>query len=169
MFITPKLDDEKIKEAMTHLSNTFGRHLILKKNLINQFDIVENSTMIAKIIDNESILGNEVIIHITEHSEYSFCLSYGAYSRFQKIKRIISISRKGTVVDLPVLKYQLTENKIKLLQQLDQPQQQTMESLSKKLGLSEGMVYHHIRELRNRNLIKKEKLEITTAGQLAII
>lgn len=168
IFISPHAEDQKVKEAINYLSNTFGRHLLLKKYNIDKLDVVKNTKEITDLIDKESSLGNQVIIYITEHREYSFCLSYGAYSRSKDIKRIVAVNRKGDIVDLPVLRYHLSTNKIKLLKQLNE-KEQTLQSLSENLNLSEGMIYHHIRELRNINLIKKDELDITTAGRLAII
>ena len=168
IFISPHAEDQKVKEAINYLSNTFGRHLLLKKYNIDKLDVVENTKAITDLIDKESSLGNQVIIYITEHSEYSFCLSYGAYSRFKIVKRIVAINRKGGIVDLPVLRYHLTKNKIKILEQLTD-ENKTLQTLSTELNLSEGMIYHHIRELRNLNLIQKDKLKITTAGKLAIL
>lgn len=168
IFITPHKNDEKVKETSNFIANTFGRQIQIKKTFIDKNDIIENSKTITEIVDKEHSLGKEVIMHITEHSEYSFCLSYGAYSRFKIVKRIVAINRKGGIVDLPVLRYHLTKNKIKILKQLTN-ENKTLQTLSNELNLSEGMIYHHIRELRNLNLIQKNKLKITTAGKLAIL
>ena len=45
----------------------------------------------------------------------------------------------------------------------------SVQNLAIKVGISRGMTYNHIRELREMGFIDKDKLEITTAGQLAII
>lgn len=45
----------------------------------------------------------------------------------------------------------------------------SVRNLSEKVNISRGMAYNHIRELRHMGLIDRDKLEITTAGKLAII
>ncbi|MGZ7096182.1 MAG: winged helix-turn-helix transcriptional regulator, partial [Methanobacterium sp.] len=45
----------------------------------------------------------------------------------------------------------------------------SVRNLSEKIEISRGMAYNHIRELRQMGLIDRDKLEITTAGKLAII
>jgi CRISPR-associated protein Csa3 len=44
-----------------------------------------------------------------------------------------------------------------------------VKNLSTKIGISRGMTYNHIRELREMGLIDENSLNITSAGELAII
>jgi len=44
-----------------------------------------------------------------------------------------------------------------------------VKNLAIKIGINRGMTYNHIRELREMGFISTDKLEITTAGELAII
>ncbi|MBM4242018.1 MAG: CRISPR-associated transcriptional regulator Csa3, partial [Euryarchaeota archaeon] len=44
-----------------------------------------------------------------------------------------------------------------------------VKKLAIKVGISRGMTYNHIRELREMGFIAADKLEITSAGELAII
>ena len=46
---------------------------------------------------------------------------------------------------------------------------ESVKSLALKIGISRGMTYNHIRELREMGFIATDQLKITTAGELAII
>lgn len=45
----------------------------------------------------------------------------------------------------------------------------SVKNLTLKIGISRGMTYNHVRELKEMGFIAQNKLKITTAGQLAII
>ena len=70
------------------------------------------------------------------------------------------------------LNMDMQDNQIKELRQMESPfdtSEISVRNLSEKIHISRGMAYNHIRELRQMGLIDRDKLEITTAGKLAII
>ncbi|MGZ7043767.1 MAG: CRISPR-associated CARF protein Csa3 [Methanobacterium sp.] len=124
---------------------------------------------------------------------------FGCYARPDLIEKIVYVTEEEkTIIELPILNFGISKTKRRILEELDQgriPLEANMEfnldmkdeinelrmetpvpkgeisvrNLSEKIEISRGMAYNHIRELRQMGLIDRDKLEITTAGKLAII
>lgn len=74
----------------------------------------------------------------------------------------------GEVVDLPILNFGISKTKLMVLEELKKGDT-SVKNLAQKIGISRGMTYNHIRELREMGFIDSQQLEITSAGELAII
>jgi CRISPR-associated protein Csa3 len=85
------------------------------------------------------------------------------------IEKIVYISQEdGHVLDLPILNFGLSKTKLMILEELKNGEN-SVKDLAIKIGISRGMTYNHLRELREMGFINQDVLEITSAGELAII
>ena len=94
---------------------------------------------------------------------------FGCYARHGDIERIVYITEEDSqVIDLPILNFGLSATKRMVLEKL-KDNGESVKNLAMKIGISRGMTYNHIRELREMGFIAPDQLKITTAGKLAII
>ncbi|KZX17515.1 bacterial regulatory protein, arsR family [Methanobrevibacter cuticularis] len=170
ILLTEDNASEVIKQSEETLTNAFGRFIEIKSKEIDSNDSVKIASAVATEIEEEKKFGNRIVVNISggERPQALGAL-FGAYSKHQFVDRIIFVDYfKKEVVDLPILKYGISNTKVDILRCLIEGCS-TVKDLSTKIGISRGMTYNHIRELRDMGLINKELLEITTAGRLAIV
>jgi CRISPR-associated protein Csa3 len=161
---------EVMKNSEETLANAFGRFIDIKSKETISNDPVKIATAVSSAIDEERKSGDRIIVNISggDRSQALGTL-FGAYSKHQFVDKIIFVDNTNKdVIDLPILKYGISKTKKNILQCLINDCS-SVKDLSTKIGISRGMTYNHIRELRNMGLIEKEILEVTTAGKLAII
>lgn len=159
-----------MKESEETLANAFGRFIEIKSKETDSNDPVKIASAIAQTIKEESNPATRIVVNISggERTQALGTL-FGAYSEHQNVDRIVFVDDYNkNVIDLPILKYGISKTKKQILQSLIGGYD-SVKDLSQKIGISRGMTYNHIRELRAMGLIEKEVLEITTAGRLAII
>ena len=68
------------------------------------------------------------------------------------------------LLKLPKLSYNLTEAKRAVLEKIAQSEKKSVAQLAKELKKTRGMIYQHLRELRDPGYID-EKFNITEAGR----
>lgn len=159
-----------IKESEETLTNAFGRFIDIESKVTNASDSVEIATAVATAIDNEKKTGNRIVVNISGGERpQALGTLFGAYSKHQFVDRIVFVdNKKKEVIDLPILKYGISNTKKEILKCLIKGHN-TVKDLSTSIGISRGMTYNHIRELRDMGLIDKDTLDITSAGKLAIV
>ncbi len=85
------------------------------------------------------------------------------------VERIVYVTEEDSeVVDLPILNFGISKTKLMILEELENGDT-SVKNLAIKIGISRGMTYNHIRELREMGFIDPQQLVITSAGELAII
>ena len=72
------------------------------------------------------------------------------------------------LLKLPKLSYNLTEAKRSVLEKIAQSEKKSVAQIAKELKKTRGMIYQHLRELRDTGYID-EKFRITEAGRLALL
>jgi len=159
-----------MKESEETLANAFGRFIDIESNETNASDAVEIAASVSTAIDNEKKSGNRIVVNISGGERpQALGTLFGAYSKHQFVDRIVFVdNKKKDVVDLPILRYGISNTKKEILNYLIEGHN-TVKDLSTAIGISRGMTYNHIRELRDMGLIDKDTLEITSAGRLAIV
>jgi CRISPR-associated protein Csa3 len=94
---------------------------------------------------------------------------FGCYARHHDVERIVYVTEEDSeLIDLPILNFGISKTKKEVLEEL-QKGETSVKNLAVKIGISRGMTYNHIRELREMGFIAQSKLEITSAGELAVI
>ena len=134
------------------------------------YNVVKIAHDTADIIDEECAHGRKIIVNISGgRKPQALGALFGCYARHNDVERIVYVTEEDReVVDLPILNFGISATKRMILEELEEGET-SVKNLSVKVGISRGMTYNHIRELREMGFISADELEITSAGQLAII
>ena len=157
----------KVEET---LLDTIGKFIEIKLLTTSLYDTVKVAQDTADAIDDEKSECNKVIVNISGgRKPQALGALFGCYARHTDVERIVYVTEEDSeLIDLPILNFGISRTKKQILEEL-QNEITSVKSLAEKIGISRGMTYNHIRELREMGFIDKEKLIITSAGYLAII
>lgn len=170
LLLTEDNGSEVMRKSEETLANAFGRFIDMKSQETDSNDSVKIASAVANAIEKEKKSGNKIVVNISGGKRpQALGTLFGAYSKHQFVDRIVFVndSRKE-ITDLPILRYDISSTKKKILKCLIDGCN-SVKQLSDEINISRGMIYNHIRGLRNMGLIDKKVLEITTAGRLAIV
>lgn len=161
---------EKKIETERMLNETVGRVLEIETKITSIHDVVQIAKDTTEIIENENSYGRNIVVNISGgRKPQALGALFGSYARHMMIEKIVYISEEdGNVLDLPILNFGLSKTKLMILEELKKGENSVKE-LAVKIGISRGMTYNHLRELREMGFIDQNRLEITSAGELAII
>jgi len=163
----PPREKEQVKEI---IEDTIGKFIKVQIKETSLYDVVQIAKDTVDAIDEERAEGRKVVINISGgRKTQALGVLFGCYARNNDVQRIAYVTEEeGEVIDLPILSFGISKTKKKLLEELKKGET-SVKNLALKLGISRGMTYNHIRELRNMGFIDPEKLEITSAGEIAIL
>ena len=161
--------DKKL-EAERMLKETVGKVIEVDAHLTSIYDVVQIAQDTAEAIEKEAAMGRKIIINISGgRKPQALGALFGCYSRHEEVERIVYVTQEDQeIIDLPILNFGISPTKRLILEEL-QEGETSVKNLSLKVGISRGMTYNHIRELRDMGFIHHSRLEITSAGRLAII
>ena len=160
----PSSQQEKSLEL---IKGSLGRVIDVKVVKTEVYDIVDIARKAVEVIDlqpNE----DEIYINITSgRKTKAIGLLFGAYARYERIKKIIYYpEEKGMApIFLPKLQFNLTESQKKVLELLDNKEYKSLTELSEKIDQSTAMLYRNIKELKEMGLV--DDLRLTDAGKIA--
>lgn len=159
-----KLESERM------LKETVGKVMEIEPCLTSIYDVVKIAQDTADVIEKEAARGRKIIINISGgRKPQALGALFGCYSRHEEVERIVYVTEEDQeIIDLPILNFGISPTKRLILEEL-QEGEMSVKNLSVKVGISRGMTYNHIRELRDMGFIYHSRLEITSAGMLAII
>ena len=169
LLINEDVGKERLQSEVT-LRETVGKVIEIETLNTSVYDVVKIARDTAEIIDNEKANGKNIIVNVSGgRKTQALGALFGSYARHEKVERIVYLTEEDNeVVEIPKLNYGISPTKKLILEEMDKGDS-SVNNLSIKIGISRGMTYNHIRELREMGLIEHNKLEITSAGQLAII
>jgi len=161
---------QKKIESERMLNETVGRVLEIETKITSIHDVVQIAKDTTEIIENENSYGRNIVVNISGgRKPQALGALFGSYARHMMIEKIVYISQDdGHVLDLPILNFGLSKTKLMILEELKNGEN-SVKDLAIKIGISRGMTYNHLRELREMGFIDQDVLEITSAGELAII
>jgi len=161
--------DKKL-EAERMLKETVGKVIDVDAYLTSIYDVVQIAQDTADAIEKEAAQGRKIIINISGgRKPQALGALFGCYSRHEEVERIVYVTQEDQeIIDLPILNFGISPTKRLILEELEEGDT-SVKNLSVKVGISRGMTYNHIRELRDMGFIHHSRLEITSAGKLAII
>ncbi|PAV05451.1 CRISPR-associated transcriptional regulator Csa3 [Methanobacterium bryantii] len=162
--------DSKQREAERMLKETVGKVVEIETKITSLYDVVKIAEDAAESIEYEHAHGRKIIVNVSGgRKPQALGALFGCYARQDQVERIVYVTEEDkTVIDLPILNFGISATKRMILEELTK-NGISVQNLAVKVGISRGMTYNHIRELRVMGFINKDKLEITTAGKLAII
>jgi len=161
---------EKKLEAERMLKETVGRVMAVEAQITSIYDVVQIAQDTAEAIEKEAAQGRKIIINISGgRKPQALGALFGCYSRHEEVEKIVYVTEEDReIIDLPILSFGISPTKRLILEELGK-NESSVKNLAIKVGISRGMTYNHIRELRDMGFIHRSRLEITSAGKLAII
>ena len=162
--------DNKQSEAVRMLNATLGSVLEIKTKETSVYDVFTIANDAVDVIEEEYGKKNEIIVNITGgRKPQALGALFGCYARHEMVRKIVYVTEEEKqIIELPILNFGMSQTKKRILEELEKDGT-SVKDLSEKIEISRGMTYNHLRELRAMGFIDREKLEITTAGKLAII
>jgi CRISPR-associated protein Csa3 len=158
----------KLDEVEKRLMVSFPKVVEFEVKKTDISDIIAVAKHTVGVIEKEHKKNNEILVCITESfQELEYGVLFGAYARSHMVSRVMYVMNEDLwVIDLPVLSFGLSETKKNILHKIDggvKPPE-----IGKKLGITRGMVYNHIRELKKAGYID-DKMKVRDSGRLAMI
>ena len=157
----------KVEQIITE---TVGNFIDIETKITSLYDVVRIAQDTVDVIENEKANNRKLFVNISGGIKpQALGALFGCYARHGDIERIVYVTEKDSqTIDLPILNFGLSPTKRTVLEELKKDGK-SVKNLAIKIGISRGMTYNHIRELREMGFISPDQLEITTAGELAII
>ncbi len=152
------------------IRDTVGNFIEIETKITSLYDVVRIAQDTVDVIETERANDRNIFVNISGgRKPQALGTLFGCYARHGDIERIVYITEEDSqVIDLPILNFGLSATKRMVLEKL-QKDGESVKNLAMKIGISRGMTYNHIRELREMGFIAPDQLKITTAGKLAII
>ncbi|MGB9844838.1 CRISPR-associated CARF protein Csa3 [Methanothermobacter tenebrarum] len=163
----PPKEKEQVQKI---IEDTLGKFIKVQIKETSLYDVVQIAKDTVDTIDEERAKGRKIVVNISGgRKTQALGVLFGCYARNNDVQRIAYVTEEeGEIIDLPILSFGISKTKKKLLEELKKGET-SVKNLALKLGISRGMTYNHIRELRNMGFIDPEKLEITSAGEIATL
>jgi CRISPR-associated protein Csa3 len=171
IILTEEDTAEKKVQAEQVLEATFGKVIEIKKAVTSLYDPVRVAQDVATLIEKEHAVGRKVLINVSGgRKPQAFGALFGAYARSDMVTRIVYVTEEDNfIIDFPVLSFNISATK-KLILELIQNGTVAVESIAVKAGISKGMAYNHLRELKSMGYVTDEDgYKITDSGRLAVI
>jgi CRISPR-associated protein Csa3 len=159
-----KLESERM------LMETVGKVIQIENKITSLYDVVQIAEDTAEVIEKESANGKRITVNISGgRKPQALGALFGCYARHNDVERIVYITEEdGEAIELPILNFGISKTKRLILEEM-KTSESSVKNLAIKIGISRGMTYNHVRELREMGFIARDGMEITTAGRLAII
>lgn len=162
--------NEKQSEAVRMLNETVGKVLEMELKKTSLYDVVKIAEDAADVIWLEHEQNRKITVNISGgRKPQALGALFGCYARHNLVEKIVYVTEEDKqIIELPILNFGISKTKRRILEELKKDGM-SVRDLADKIDISRGMAYNHIRELREMGFIDLDKLEITTAGKLAII
>ncbi|MBW6517713.1 MAG: CRISPR locus-related DNA-binding protein [ANME-2 cluster archaeon] len=162
--------EKKIRSEQT-MEDTFGKIIDIQKKNTSLYDPVRVAQDVANLIEEENAQGNQVMINVSGgRKPQAFGALFGAYTRSDMVKRIVYVTEEDNfIIDFPILSFNISDTKKIILEHIKSGVSSVQE-IAIGVGISKGMAYNHLRELKAIGYIKGEDgYTITDAGKIAVI
>lgn len=162
---------ERKVQAENTLEATFGKIIEVKKAITSLYDPVRVAKDVADIIEKEHALGRNVLINVSGgRKPQAFGALFGAYARSDMVKKVVYVTEEDNfMIEFPILSFNLSPTK-KAILELIQNGTFAVENIAANVGISKGMAYNHLRELKAMGYVSDEGgYSLTDSGKLAVI
>ncbi|AKB75547.1 Transcriptional regulator [Methanosarcina lacustris Z-7289] len=164
--------DEKKLRSEEMIEKTFKNALEVEKRDTALYDTVRVAKDVAELIEKEHDRGNLVIVNVSGgRKPQAFGALFGAYARNDMVQRVVYVTEEDSMmIDFPVLSFNLSETKKLILEEI-QKGVSAVSQIAVTAGISKGMTYNHLRELKSMGYIADgdNGYIITDAGKIASI
>jgi len=162
--------DEYQKKSLKEVKERLSEFVNITEVKTNVYNILMTSKACVDLID--SIENNsKIILNISAaRKTKALGLLYAGYARFNRIDKIVYITKEEKeVIELPKLSFNLNKKQKELLQFLEKNKVVNIYEVVNTISCSRANAYRHISELRKCGYIKENALELTEAGKIAIL
>ncbi|MBP1909174.1 CRISPR-associated CARF protein Csa3 [Methanolobus bombayensis] len=162
---------ERKVQAENTLEATFGKVIEIKKAITSLYDPVIVAKDVVNIIEKEHALGRSVLINVTGgRKTQAFGALYGAFARSDMVKKVVYVTEEDNfMIEFPILSFNLSPTK-KMILEIIQDGNVAVENIAVTVGISKGMTYNHLRELKTMGYVSDEGgYSLTDSGRLAVI
>ena len=162
--------EKKLRSEQT-IEDTFGKIIEIQKKNTSLYDPVRVAQDVANLIEEEHSQGNHVMINVSGgRKPQAFGALFGAYTRSDMVKRIVYVTEEDNfIIDFPILSFNISDTKKIILEHIKSGVI-SVQDIARGVGISKGMAYNHLRELKAMGYITGEDgYSITDAGKIAVI
>ncbi|PAV14231.1 CRISPR-associated transcriptional regulator Csa3 [Methanosarcina spelaei] len=163
---------EKKVQSEEMIEKTFRNALEVEKKYTSVYDTVRVAKDVAELIEQEHDRGSQVIVNVSGgRKPQAFGALFGAYARNDMVQRVVYVTEEDSfMIDFPVLSFNLSETKKLILEEI-QKGVSSVPQIAATAGISKGMTYNHLRELKSMGYIAdgENGYIITDAGRIASI
>ncbi|WP_414469255.1 CRISPR-associated CARF protein Csa3 [Methanobacterium sp. ACI-7] len=170
VLLSDKEPNKTQSEAIRMLNETVGKVIEIELKETAVYDVLKIAKDTVDVIWTEQGKNRDIIVNISGgRKPQALGALFGCYAHPDLVEKIVYVTEEDkNIIELPILNFGISKTKRRILEAL-QEDQISVKELSDKIGISRGMTYNHIRELRDMGFVERETLKITTAGRLAII
>lgn len=162
--------EKKLRSEQT-IEDTFGKIIEIQKKNTSLYDPVQVAQDVANLIEEEHAQVNHVMINVSGgRKPQAFGALFGAYTRSDMVKRIVYVTEEDNfIIDFPILSFNISDTKKMILEHIKSGVS-SVQDIARGAGISKGMAYNHLRELKAMGYITGEDgYSITDAGKIAVI
>lgn len=156
----------RVEDSIEEVSDRLSEVVDLEVIRADPYDMADIAEKVNNIIEKEE--GNEITLNVTPgRKTQAFALAFAGFTKQEKVKEIVYFKEEGGKLPIPMLEISMAENK-KLILQMVADGKGSIDQLEESLDISRGMVYNHVRDLREKGYINEtdEGLKITESGKL---
>jgi CRISPR locus-related DNA-binding protein len=161
--------NDELKGNVEKVKDMFGKLVDVKVVKMPEDDIVEFATKFVEMLDAEP---KNTLVVVSVGGGWRLATNgalYGCYARPDRVYKIVGNTIKGNAIsELPKMGYSIGTQKKEILKILNEEQDRTVLQIAKQLGKTRGMIYQHLRELREQGYVDDD-FNITDAGKLALL
>jgi CRISPR-associated protein Csa3 len=162
---------EEKKRAEKLIKDSVGKVVKIEEKETVLYDVVQVAKDTVDAIEKLNAEGYEIIVNISGGRKVqAIGVLFGAYARHTMVEKVVYVTEEDQeIVELPVLDYGLSDTKKLILGEIETGTR-SVSAIAKKVGISRGMAYNHVKELRNKGFVEdKGGMKATAAGRLAIL
>jgi CRISPR-associated protein Csa3 len=171
ILLTEEKAPEEKARAEQMITDTLGSVLDVEKKYTTIYDVVKVARDVAAIIEEENARGQWVIVNVSGgRKPQAFGALFGAYARKEMVERVVYVTEEDQfVLEFPLLGFGISDTKRAVLEYLESGET-SVSKIAVKVGISKGMAYSHVRELKAMGYVSEGNgFKITSAGRIAII
>lgn len=167
------LKRKEVMDGLKKVDETYSKVAKIERVVVPGPNLVEIAKMTAELLESLKKEDKRVIVNISGGWKLlSQGVLYGCYARPGCVDKIvcnnIEDEEKIELVELPKFSFGLKSSKKDVLLEISKRNGRSMDQIAKALGKKRGVVYQHLKKLREMGYVD-EKFEITVAGRLALI
>ena len=140
------------------ITDTVGKFIDIETKITSLYDVVRIAQDTVDVIENERANNRNIIVNISGgRKPQALGALFGSYVKTQRYLEIVYVTEEDSqTIDLPILNFGLSPTKRMVLEELKN-KGKSVKNLAIKIGISRGMTYNHIHELREMGFISPEQ------------